>query len=62
MEKEKKILLSIQCLEFYLKLVELSLRSGHKNILMTHIELPSLMSIEDASELCFILVNKKMKT
>lgn len=46
---------------FYLKLSKLSLRSVHKNILMTHIELFSLMSTEDFSELCFTLANKKKK-
>lgn len=59
MEKEKKISLSIHCLEFYLKLGKLSLRAGHKNILMTPTEFSSLMSTEDSSELCSILANKR---
>lgn len=55
LEKEKNI---TKYKLFYLKLGKLSLRSVHKNILMTHIE---LLPNENwgFSELCFILANKK---
>lgn len=54
LENEIKIILSIHCFEFYVKSGKLSLRSGHKNILMIHIELFSLISTKNSSELCFL--------
>lgn len=43
LEEEVTIILSRHCFEFYLKLRKSSLRSGHKNILIIHIELFKLI-------------------
>lgn len=43
LEEEVTIILSRHCFEFYLKLGNSSLRSGHKNILIIHIELLKLI-------------------
>ena len=52
LENEIKIILSIHCFEFYVKSGKLSLRSGHKNILMIHRTF--LIGTKNYSELCFL--------
>lgn len=52
-KRKKNLTKYIYCFEFYLQFGKLSLRSGNENILMTHKEVFSLMSIEESSELFY---------